>query len=328
MEIDEGSNRCAYEHAVSEIHIPGSTGDDQEKFPTFPVANGDVKEAKKTISTASEDGDTTVTNANITADKPEDLITTIDEVAISSERSAVFLSDEDAYPTDSDGLESRNAESSTPVSIDRDYWSIQGDYLVRTHKVPRTTLFTPLEVPNEPPPIAINNIEVLRTTKPRFSGTQWPTMEIIEDCWTARPSDAKPLLAPSDGSTLTWTGETVFERVLPKPPKGKVWCGTELVRHRAGTRRAQDIHPLHWWLMSTSARLNAATNWKQRYKDIVQAQSRRVIPREELDVMPKANNEEYMKNPTGASIMVLGEIDTDDVPDLVHESSDEETSDN
>ena len=83
-------------------------------------------------------------------------------------------------------------------------------------------------------------------------------MELIEDCWTARPSDAKPLLSPDNGSTLTWTGETVFEGVLPKAPKGKVWCGNELVRHRAGTQRAADVHPLHWWLMSTSARLNAA----------------------------------------------------------------------
>ena len=103
-----------------------------------------------------------------------------------------------------DGAPSGNTEQQTvPVSIDHDYWTIQGDYLVRTHKVPRTALFTPLEVPEDPPPIDTKYIEVLRTTKPRFSGQQWPTMELVEDCWTARPSDAKPLLHPLDGSTLT-----------------------------------------------------------------------------------------------------------------------------
>ena len=112
-------------------------------------------------------------------------------------------------------------------------------------------------------------------------------MELVEDCWTARPSDAKPLLSPLDGTTLTWTGETVFERVLLKPPRGKVWCGTELVRHRAGTNRARDVHPLHWWMMSTTARLQATDAWKVKYKEITQAQSRRDLAREELASMPK-----------------------------------------
>jgi hypothetical protein len=136
-------------------------------------------------------------------------------------------------------------------------------------------------------------------------------MELIEDCWTARPSDAKPLLHPLDGSTLTWTGETVFERVLPKPPKGKVWCGTELVRHRAGTRRAQDIHPLHWWLMSTTARLQSAASWKAKYKDILQAQSRRAVAREEFAEMPTGDPSDYQKNPAGVSAMVSSEVSND-----------------
>ena len=231
-EIQHGSNRCAYEHAVSEIYQPGSAADDQEEFPTFPAATGVVQEARTTTS-ASEDSQPSVTTTTI--DNINDLTTTVDETQLSSVRPADFLSDEDAYPRSSEGLESGNTETTTPAPPDRDSWSLQGDYLVRTHKVPRTTLFTPLEVPEDPPPIALQHIEVLRTTKPRFSGQPWPTMELVEDCWKARPSDAKPLLSPSDGSTLTWTGETVFERVLPKPPKGKAWCGTQLVRYRSGT---------------------------------------------------------------------------------------------
>ena len=32
-------------HAVSEVYIPGSAGDDQEAHPTFPVADGRLSEA-------------------------------------------------------------------------------------------------------------------------------------------------------------------------------------------------------------------------------------------------------------------------------------------
>jgi hypothetical protein len=239
-EIPVGTMQCAYEHAISEIYLPGSSGDDTETFPTFPVANGDLKEASKASS-----ADCPVDSI----DNPTTLTTEVDEAKISSERPAAFLSNDDAYPGgDINGTERGEIHelSSAPASVNRDCWSIQGDYLVRTHNCPRTALFSPLEVPEDPPPIELKHIEVLRVTKPRFSGQQWPKMELVEDCWVARPSDAKPLLNPLDGSTLTWTGETVFERVLPIAPKGKVWCGTELARARAVPQRAQDVHPLHW----------------------------------------------------------------------------------
>ena len=81
----------------------------------------------------------------------------------------------------------------TSVSIDHDTWAIEGDYLVRTHRVPRTTLFSPLDVPDDPPPIHVNNIEALRVTRPRFAGETWPEYDCVEDCWAGRPSDARSL---------------------------------------------------------------------------------------------------------------------------------------
>ena len=159
-------------------------------------------------------------------------------------------------------------ESEQPAT-DQDSWVVEGDYLVRRHLVPRTTLFSPLDCPDEPPPIPIRNIEVLRTTKPRFSGTTWPDMATVEDCWMARPSDAKSLPNPVDGSTLTWTGETLFERVMLTAPKGKAWIGGELVRVRRGSKRAGDVHPLQWWLMSTSVRLSASADWNIKFREIL-----------------------------------------------------------
>ena len=112
-------------------------------------------------------------------------------------------------------------------------------------------------------------------------------MATVEDAWSGNPSDAKSSQSPSDGSTLTWTGETLSERVMPKAPEGKAWLGGELIRLRKGSRRAPDVHPLQWWLMSTGARLNAQDAWKVKYGEIRQAQNRRSIPREELAQMPK-----------------------------------------
>ena len=160
--------------SISEIYLPGSSGDDQEKFPTFPVADGDVKEAAAVATT--DDGQSG------SLDIPEDLTTLIEEAQISTTRPTTFLGSDDVYPGgDADGLESGNTETrAATVSADRDSWSVQGDYLVRTHKEPRAALFSPLEVPEGPPPIELKHVEVLRTTELRFSGQQWPTMGHVE----------------------------------------------------------------------------------------------------------------------------------------------------
>ena len=70
-------------------------------------------------------------------------------------------------------------------------------------------------------PIELRHIEVSRTTAPVFAGAKWPGLEVIEDAWAGQSGDAKSIQNPHDGSTLTWTGETSFERILPPPPQGK-----------------------------------------------------------------------------------------------------------
>ena len=190
---------------------------------------------------------------------------------------------EDPDPHNGGGVGGRATDTAededTAIVSDKDYWRIGGDYLVRVHVVPRTTLFSPLDVPDDPPLIDAKNIEVLRTTKPLFAGTQWLEMNVIEDAWSGNPSDAKSLQSPSDDSTLSWTGETCFERIRPQPPKGKTWCMGELVNVRRGTQRADDVHPLQWWLLSESARLDAAASWKIKSGEVLRANNRRSIPR-------------------------------------------------
>lgn len=70
-----------------------------------------------------------------------------------------------------DELHTVDQPESDQQSPDRDCWLIEGDYLVRRHVVPRATPLSPIDVPLDPPHIGVKNIEVLRVTKPRFSGT-------------------------------------------------------------------------------------------------------------------------------------------------------------
>ena len=62
------------------------------------------------------------------------------------------------------------AEDESTAGVSDQYpWRMEGDYLARVHREPRTTFFSPVDVPNDPPPIDVRNIEVLRTTKNRSS---------------------------------------------------------------------------------------------------------------------------------------------------------------
>ena len=226
-------------------------------------------------------------SAEDSADHVQDLVTDLDETLMSSERTSAENPDASNAGGGAQGeAHTADEQESELRSIDRDRWLIEGDYLVRKHAVPRTTLSSPLDVPDDPPPIDVKSIEVLRITKPIFSGGTWPEMNTVEDCWMGRAHDAKSLLDPSNGSTLTWTGETIFQRVYPKAPKGKAWCNGELIRTRRGSKRTPDIHPLHWWLMSEKGRLLAQDEWKVKLGEILQAQNRRSIPRVELDKIP------------------------------------------
>jgi len=140
-QIPKGSGSSAYVRAVSEIYVPGSAGDDQDVHPTWPVAEGHLTEAA-----ASEDESAEENVSNV-----EDLQTDIAETLISSERPENHKDLNNAGGVDIDA-EDADTESGQPV-LDQDSWAIEGDYLVRKHILPRTTLFSPLDCPEDPPPL-------------------------------------------------------------------------------------------------------------------------------------------------------------------------------
>ena len=271
----------AYDHGVNEIYVPGTAVDDKQDSLQFPVADGLWLEHGTVHS----------------IDHRQSLRTTEEEALPTSVR-PIDENPDGERPADNAGGHDDDADASTPTdelgdqaplpSL-KDTWELQGDYLVRVHRIPRTTLFAPWMDGTDDIPIAVRHIEVSRTTNPVFSGAKWPGLEVIEDAWSGQPADAKPLQNPLDGSTLTWTGETHFERVLPAPPNGKEWCAGQLVRSRSGSKRAKDIHPLQWWMMSEVARLKASEVYKLKFAEMQKAIRRRTIPRDSLDNMPGPN---------------------------------------
>ena len=54
-QVQQNTCRCAYVHAVSEIYVPGSAGDDRDVHPTFPMAEGLLKEALASEDEPSEE---------------------------------------------------------------------------------------------------------------------------------------------------------------------------------------------------------------------------------------------------------------------------------
>ena len=119
-------------HAVSEVYVPGSAGDDPESHPTFPVAAGLLKEAEPEEDESAEEF----------VSKVEDLQTEMEETLLSSSRP----NKEHLDNAGGDDIEAENgAEASEPAVPNQDSWVIEGDFLVRKHALPRNKLFSPLD---------------------------------------------------------------------------------------------------------------------------------------------------------------------------------------
>ncbi len=76
--------------------------------------------------------------------------------------------------------------------------------------VPRTTCFAP-SLCDEEPSIPLENIEVYRTSMP----DPFYQIKAVEDTWIGHKKDNKVFKRNANGSPVSWTGETRFERVLP-----------------------------------------------------------------------------------------------------------------
>ena len=107
--IPAKSGRKAYVHAVSEIYVPGSAGDDRDVHPTFPVADGIIKESEETLEADEE-------SSEEPASVVEDLQTSLEETLISSERDDRYKHPDAYNAGGAESQETDKAEDELPSS--------------------------------------------------------------------------------------------------------------------------------------------------------------------------------------------------------------------
>ena len=146
-----------------------------------------------------------------------------------------------------------------------DTWEQRGSRLVRVHNTPRTKLFCPSDVPDSPPPIPINDIDVLRSTT---TNSDMQDEKSIEDVWFG-PQAHRVLSNP-------WIGETFFDPIPPPCRPGYTWVGGRLTKIQT-TTRPPDIYPELWTLMSKKQKRLAQDAWKIKASMIERAREDRIL---------------------------------------------------
>ena len=96
-----------------------------------------------------------------------------------------------------------------------DFWTCNGEVLIRHHKTPRTKLYVPTE---DESPIPLKFLDIFRSTKTDLEGKKESE---FDDYWTE--TGDKELSDP-------WTGRTRFEILRPEPPKGYKYVQGRLTR--------------------------------------------------------------------------------------------------
>lgn len=124
----------AYDHGVNEIYVPGTATDDNQGPLQLPVATGlwlehgtdrSIDQRQSLRTTEEEALPTSIRPSDDNGDDPHD--------------STAGGHDGDADASSPDDLQS----DQSPLPALKDTWEMQGDYLVRIHRIPRRTLFAP-----------------------------------------------------------------------------------------------------------------------------------------------------------------------------------------
>ena len=122
---------------------------------------------------------------------------------------------------------------------EEDHWIVKGDYIVRVHRTPRRTLFTPPDA-KDAPPIPMTDIDVVRVTTTDLENQD---EKRIEDFWDGS--------SPEDHRSLSgwWLGETCFEKITTPVEHGHYMVSGRSTRKQT-TTRPDNIWPEQWATMS------------------------------------------------------------------------------
>ena len=254
-----------YVHTIKEVIVNGAF--------RFPIAEGSVVPENPVVREATDHaqnnplGDREFNRIRPAWEEQDEIHDQLGTNSLDSGGSSSSSSDiRRAEMRPIEDVKSDNQVSGGPTttkSKNIDRWEWRGDYLVRIHNQPRTTMFSPA-ICDDPPPIELNQIDVERETRTNLDEAS--EMKII-DVWDGSPDDEVDLSGK-------WTGETLFKKFLGPPPPGKVWSDGKLVRKQK-TSRPDNIWPEVWAGMGDKAKSEAIRRWPAMKKKIDDARTKR-----------------------------------------------------
>jgi hypothetical protein len=172
------------------------------------------------------------------------------------------------------------ADKPAPIEL-KDRWERREFWTVRVHEEPRTNLFSPLEVPDDPPPVDIKHLDVMRSTMTNLY--EVPRLKRIDDCWTGHEGDKKIVHLGPGGSPTKWTGETWFETVAPRHTDWRqMFITGQIVQQTLTTQRPDLIFPHEWNMASPELKKQYVRDSKKENKTREDARSAREYPWERI----------------------------------------------
>ena len=107
-----------------------------------------------------------------------------------------------------------------------DKWVLNKDVLMRIHTTPRRTLFTPNEDKNDPCPLPLAYLDIMRRSDTSQSSK---AESVVEDYWTDPQMSKREL-------TDEWFGRTMFYLLKPHAGPNHYWVDGRLTRRQKTTR--------------------------------------------------------------------------------------------
>ena len=177
-----------------------------------------------------------------------------------------------------------DSEADTEASEEQkylpDYWLLTRDVLTRVHNTPRKVLCTPNEDPEDPSPIPVRFLDIMRRTT---TSSTAKAESIIEDHWVEEDDARREL-------TDEWIGQTIF--YLRKPAcdrKGYEWQNCRETRVNKASTRPPSVWVEVWGDLNKKDREKEILAWdkEKRARDKCRGKYQLV------EQIPKSEAQEY-----------------------------------
>ena len=154
-----------------------------------------------------------------------------------------------------EGSKSDDAVDEVDISLlyEPDKWILTKHVLIRQHNKPRKHLFTPNEVDDDPSPIPLKFLDIMRRTDTSVNSLSEFHQE---DYWTDKQNAKKEL-------SEFWVGRTAFSLKMPPLKAPYEWQNGRETRRQGNSKRPPSIWVEEWRDMSDSNRLKAIADWEK-----------------------------------------------------------------